>query len=307
MTRILVVDDSEVDRLVARELLGTVPQWEVVEACDGVEGLAKVGESAPDLVLTDLQMPKMSGLELVRALREEHPSIPVVLMTAQGSEEVAVQALQAGAANYVPKRVLSRELVGILRRVFDVSREEKTYMRLMSHIVGNEIQFSLTNDLALIGSLVNFLRQEVRQMQICDQNEQFRVAVALEEALMNAYYHGNLEVDSKLREQAAGKFHELAEQRRAMPPYRDRRIHVHVTLVPNEAKFVIRDEGPGFDPSSLPDPTDAENLSRPCGRGVLLMRAFMDHVEYNATGNQVTLVKRTPASVLEHATIGDSS
>jgi anti-sigma regulatory factor (Ser/Thr protein kinase) len=57
-------------------------------------------------------------------------------------------------------------------------------------------------------------------------------------------------------------------------------------------EFVIRDEGPGFDPASLPDPTDPENIEKACGRGLLLMRTFMDKVDYNRTGNQVTLTKR---------------
>jgi len=53
----------------------------------------------------------------------------------------------------------------------------------------------------------------------------------------------------------------------------------------------VRDEGPGFDPASLPDPTDPANLDRPCGRGMLLMRTFMDNVIYNDRGNEVTLFK----------------
>jgi anti-sigma regulatory factor (Ser/Thr protein kinase) len=57
------------------------------------------------------------------------------------------------------------------------------------------------------------------------------------------------------------------------------------------ARFVIRDEGPGFDPHKVPDPTDPENLERESGRGLLLMRSFMDSVAYNPTGNEVTLVK----------------
>ena len=55
--------------------------------------------------------------------------------------------------------------------------------------------------------------------------------------------------------------------------------------------YVIRDEGPGFDVSGLPDPTDPANLDRPCGRGMLLMRTFMDNVIYNDRGNEVTLFK----------------
>ena len=55
---------------------------------------------------------------------------------------------------------------------------------------------------------------------------------------------------------------------------------------------IIKDEGEGFDPAALPDPTDAENIDRPCGRGVMLMRAFMDEVRYNARGNEVTLIRK---------------
>jgi len=56
--------------------------------------------------------------------------------------------------------------------------------------------------------------------------------------------------------------------------------------------FIVRDEGPGFDPSALPDPTDPENLLKPCGRGVMLIRTFMDQVNFSAKGNEITMVKR---------------
>ena len=63
-------------------------------------------------------------------------------------------------------------------------------------------------------------------------------------------------------------------------------------LSPAEAHFVIRDEGPGFDPSACPDPTDPANLEKRSGRGLLLIRTFMDEVAFNEAGNQITLVKR---------------
>ncbi len=309
MAQILVVDDSAVDLRIARQLLTAQADWNVLEAGDGEQALQVVEQSIAegtsiDLVLTDLQMPKMNGLELVQQMRQEHPNIPVILMTAQGSEEIAVQALQAGAANYVPKRNLAHELVEIVGRVLDVTVERRSFRRLMGHLERNDCDFVLPNDLPLIASIVNFLRQEVRQMGICDEAEQYRVAVALEEALLNSYYHGNLEVSSKLREEDHKKFDQLAEQRRQMPPYQDRRIYVQASLSPEEARFVIRDEGPGFDPTQLPDPTDPENLARPCGRGVLLMRAFMDAIEFNATGNQVTMVKRGLSAVPAEAVEG---
>ncbi|MBV8232668.1 MAG: ATP-binding protein [Planctomycetaceae bacterium] len=71
---------------------------------------------------------------------------------------------------------------------------------------------------------------------------------------------------------------------------------VHARLSRSEAIYVIRDEGPGFDPATVPDPTDPAHFETPSGRGLLLIRAFMDVVIHNPTGNQVTLIKRRQAS-----------
>ncbi len=84
--------------------------------------------------------------------------------------------------------------------------------------------------------------------------------------------------------------------RRRRPPYRERRLYVHARLSRSEAVYVIRDEGPGFDPATVPDPTDPANLEKASGRGLLLIRAYMDEVIHNRTGNQVTLIKRREVS-----------
>jgi signal transduction histidine kinase len=122
-----------------------------------------------------------------------------------------------------------------------------------------------------------------------DRTDRLRSGTAFEEALLNALYHGNLEVSSDLKEVDHTAFYKLVEERRTSSPWTDRRIHVAVRLTHSDIEVVIRDEGPGFDPAKLPDPTDPENLDRPCGRGVMLMRAFMDDVTYNDRGNEVTL------------------
>ena len=74
----------------------------------GQRGPGAVEQESPDLILTDLIMPDMDGLELVQQVRGRFPSIPMVLMTAFGSEEAAMRALRAGAANYIPKKDLAR-------------------------------------------------------------------------------------------------------------------------------------------------------------------------------------------------------
>jgi anti-sigma regulatory factor (Ser/Thr protein kinase) len=119
-----------------------------------------------------------------------------------------------------------------------------------------------------------------------------RLSVALEEGLMNAIIHGNLEVSSKLREQADGAYERLIERRRRQHRFAVRRARITCQIDRTAARIVIRDEGPGFDVTSLPDPRDPERLALASGRGILLMRTFMDEVTYNGAGNEVTLVKR---------------
>jgi anti-sigma regulatory factor (Ser/Thr protein kinase) len=116
--------------------------------------------------------------------------------------------------------------------------------------------------------------------------------VALHEALSNAIFHGNLEVSSELREQEEAAYYRLAEQRRQQKPWSDRRVYLSARMSRLEAVFVVRDEGSGFDPSALPNPTDPANLERVSGRGLLLIQTFMDRVEHNETGNQITMSKR---------------
>ena len=99
------------------------------------------------------------------------------------------------------------------------------------------------------------------------QGDVFAVKLALEEVLVNAIKHGN-KYDSNKSVNVA---HEIDE---------------------HQAVFTITDEGGGFRPADVPDPTADENLEKPCGRGLMLMRAFMDEVSYNDRGNQVRLMKR---------------
>src|SRR5512139_177460 len=102
MPTVLVVDDSSVDRSRIGGLL-LKSELNVEYAVNGAEALRRIAEISPDLVLTDLIMPEMDGLELVAAVVAQFPLTPVILMTGRGNEETAVRALRAGATSYVPK------------------------------------------------------------------------------------------------------------------------------------------------------------------------------------------------------------
>lgn len=94
----------------------------------------------------------------------------------------------------------------------------------------------------------------------------FGIKMALEEALVNAIKHGN-QMD------------------------RAKKVHIAYRVRPERFEVTITDEGPGFDPTDVPDPTAVENLERPCGRGLMLMRHFMTEVSFNREGNTVRMCK----------------
>ena len=88
MARVLVVDDSKLDRTLVTQILGEDRSLSIETVPDGAEALRAVASRPPDLVLTDLVMPELDGLELVKRLRADHHGLPVILMTSQGSEEM---------------------------------------------------------------------------------------------------------------------------------------------------------------------------------------------------------------------------
>jgi CheY-like chemotaxis protein len=292
MPQVLVVDDLAVDRRLARSLLSHNRELRISMAASGAEALLHLEESVPDVIVTDMQMPELNGLELVVAVRQRHPLVPVVLMTAYGSEEVAVRALKAGAASYVPKSRLARDLLRTVESVLATAGAKRRDARLLECLASNHWTFELKNDPALLTALADHLHQHVTRLGLCDETGRIRLTIALEEALANALYHGNLELSSELRQRDSDLFLAAADERRHESPYRDRMIHVAATLSRAEAVYVVGDEGPGFDPSLVPDPTDPANLEGNSGRGLLLIRTFMDEVRFNERGNEITMIKR---------------
>jgi CheY-like chemotaxis protein/anti-sigma regulatory factor (Ser/Thr protein kinase) len=292
MPTVLVVDDSSVDRRLVSGLLEHDPDLTVAAAASGTQALNMMRDSVPALVLTDLVMPEMNGLELVTAIREHHPFVPVILMTSKGNEEIAVEALKRGAASYVPKGQLAQTLLETVHGVLDASRPREGHARLLSRLTRSDCRFRLENDCTLFPPLITYVQETVGRFGLFDQIERVRLGIALEEALINAMYHGNLEVDSALLEDDHDAYYAMVEERTDSPPYKDRRIDVEMRISAEEVLVAIRDEGSGFDPSALPDPTDPLNLEKVSGRGLLLMRTFVDELVFNNRGNEVTLIKR---------------
>ncbi|MFM7260084.1 MAG: ATP-binding protein [bacterium] len=103
-----------------------------------------------------------------------------------------------------------------------------------------------------------------------DEGAKFAIRLAIEEAVVNAFRHGNRNDPTKS-------------------------VHFKAYIDDGRASFEVEDEGPGFDPKTIPDPTEDENLEIPSGRGVMLIKAYMSDVEYVPPGNLLRMTFRKPA------------
>lgn len=116
--RILLVDDHAVLRDGVRAMLETHDDIEIVgEASEGKEAIEKTKELSPDVVVMDIAMAGMDGLEATRRITKKHPSVKVLVLTQHDNREYIISAIKAGAAGYVPKRALGADLVSAIRTV----------------------------------------------------------------------------------------------------------------------------------------------------------------------------------------------
>lgn len=292
MPSVLIVDDSEMDRRLAGGLLTNTGRFEVRFAENGSEALATLRTFRPALVLTDLHMPDRGGLSVIEACRLHYENLPVVLMTGQGSEHLAVQALRAGAAGYVAKHSLAERLVDTLDEVLSHAEANQSVRRLMRRLVQSEFNFELESNPQLVPPLVDMAEQMLGSLGLCNHVDCMRVGTALREVALAAMLRGNLELPAPGAADEALTFEagEAIAQRRSQSPFAERRVRVDLAFEPQQARFTIRHAGPRLWPADVLATVNDEQLEDPVLRPVLLMRAFCDEVAFGE--NDVTLVKR---------------
>lgn len=116
--RILIVDDVARVREGLRTILQLSGDFEVVgEACNGVEAIRSAEQLEPEIILMDLEMPVLGGLEATRRIKEQHPDIGVVILTIHGGDEVREQAVRAGSDAFVEKETPTEDLIAAIREV----------------------------------------------------------------------------------------------------------------------------------------------------------------------------------------------
>jgi DNA-binding response OmpR family regulator len=170
MARILIVED-EPNMVAGLRDNFEFEGYQVMTAPDGVSGLERALSESPDLVILDVMMPRMSGLDVCRQLKSKRPSIPIIMLTARGQEVDKVVGLELGADDYVTKPFSIRELVA---RVKAVLRRARTLPKEQEHVSFGEIEVNLRNcQVKRAGRPLEFSSKEFELLKylVCHQGE----------------------------------------------------------------------------------------------------------------------------------------
>jgi CheY-like chemotaxis protein len=299
MSSILLVEDSPTQSLQLKMLLES-GSHQVTCCDDGTPALELLANGNCELVITDLELPVMNGLELIRKMKAEFPQIPAVLITGHGSERLAAEALKIGATAYVPKSMVDELLLGTVEDVLGVMRTDLRYTELINCTVENRLVFELPNRPELLITAIDLVTQLAAGMELLTVIERYRVSQAMQHAASNALYRGNLELpraqcpQASVTETSMESQPAIVRERMSMLPYKNRMIHFDARLMRDLIRVVIRDEGPGFDHKSLEarqTHLEGSAFTGDSGRGFAMIYRLMDKVSFNAAGNEITLVK----------------
>ena len=272
--RLLIVDDDpSIHELIAAMLAGT--NWQTNSVSGGAEALTSLENNSYDILLVDILMPGMDGLELLAKIRARHPDTPVVMMTVKNTPDHVLGSLRREAAAYISKPFSRETLFATLQNALSDSVRGDDIKILSDK--PHWISLQLRCRLATADRLTQFVRELPSDLEP-DQREQ--IAMAFRELLMNAVEHGgHLDPDKTV---------DLSYIRTAR------------TIV-----YYIRDPGEGFSMNTLAHAAIANTAEepfrhvelrrqmgiRPGGFGLLMTKSFADELIYSAKGNEVILIK----------------
>jgi CheY-like chemotaxis protein/anti-sigma regulatory factor (Ser/Thr protein kinase) len=292
--KILIVEDDFYSRKYLKDLL-ELEKFTCKTAENGQDGLKLNDEFKPDLIITDIQMPYMNGLEMVDLIREKQSDTIVIMTTAFGSEDLAIQALRLGANNYLKKPISDTELLPLLRKYESIIKNRSLKDTLPGKILRREVSFEFDTSIEIIPMIVERLIREVPSLDI---NDRTNIELGLIELITNAIEHGNLAITSKEKKDALenNTIQQLYNDRMVDPVFSSRKLFVEFKKDESSFQWIISDEGMGFDILSVPNPTIDGNLLELGGRGIFISRFLFDELEYMGSGNIVRVKKNIKTS-----------
>lgn len=289
---ILIVDD---DRATLDFMADAVEnEGHYVRTAENGEFALKVySEFDPDMILTDIQMPEVDGLELLKTIRKEDSKTTIIVTTAFGSEDYAKRALSLGASGYINKPVRIGKLKEVLQECNDLVRNDARRKQTSDLIHTRNLSMSIENRMERVPAVAAMLVDEA--YGYLDKELQAGIILGLGELISNAIEHGNLNITSEEKRMAlAGRpstMLNLYRSRLKNPELRDRLVHIDVSMSEEYCEWTIRDEGDGFDWMNMLQSPKDQDVNGLRERGIYLCRMRFDELTFEGKGNIVRVRK----------------
>lgn len=288
---ILLVDDEPEILAIVKEFL-ELRKHVVITAGNGRQALDLVlAENDFDIVFSDIKMPEMDGLTFLEKVRSNSLNLPVILISGQGDLESSIRALKLGALDFIVKPVHLKTLDEAIHKIDTALAAERETVSAQKLVQDQQITLSCASQLIHIRQIISYFNKQTEDICTSYGLDGNKVAICLQECLTNAIIHGNFGLDSSLKEKDWTGFDNLIKEREGLEAYSSKKVIVTFNQTPKLMRFTITDQGDGFDPADLPDPTNPESWLKLSGRGILFIRSYMDEVHWNERGNVIVMTK----------------
>ena len=290
----MIIENDFVSRHYLRDLLryyGHTCQT----AMNASDGLDIYASGRPDVIICNVMLPGISGMEFLRDIRKNDSTTAIVMMATESSERLAVQAFRAGADDFLKKPIQDKDLIPMLEKFAARMPERKDAAEPYGDVVSGRLEFTFPTEYDGTSSIMPRVMETLSE-DYFSLDDRISIELGLSELVTNAIEHGNLNItyDEKtaVAELSDGMM-DLCNMRLLDPEIASRVITIYYEFTPEECKWTIIDEGNGFDVSKVPDPTKSENREVLFhGRGIMFSRAIFDSVEYKGKGNEVVVTKK---------------
>lgn len=289
--KILLVDDEVEILEILKEFL-EMEQHIVLTAENGKQALDYVlSDPGIEVVFSDIKMPVMDGLAFLEKLRVHENTTPVVLVSGQGDLDSSIKALQLGALDFIVKPVHLKSLTESLHKIETAVELRQESRVAVPWVKEQALKLSFESQIAHIRNAVSYLSNQTHDICQSYDLDVRKLAICLQECLVNAIVHGNFGLDSQLKENDWAAYDQMIKERESQPSFSQLQVEVRFALHADHLLLEIADQGKGFDPKQLPDPSDPSSWLRLSGRGILFVRTYMDEVYWNDSGNKIFLKK----------------
>ena len=285
--KVLIVEDDAPSRNFLKDTMES-QGYKTYVSENGLLGLKAFKKFAPDLVLSDIRMPKMDGLQLLQEIRKIDRRTFVVMTTAFGSEDYAIKALRLRANNYLKKPLRHKELLALLKKYAEIVERRSKRKKPPKKEEKLKSSLKISNDISVIPEIVDGLIRATGDA--LDETDKQDTCLSLVELLTNAIEHGNLgitrEEKSKALDDGLAGLYSLYNKRMKNSSIAARKVKIDYNLSDTFCEWRITDAGKGFDWKTFLNQLNSDPFGMEC-KGLFICEFHLDDLKFLGKGNVV--------------------